>query len=143
MSLKEQLKVITKNAERERKEENRQRELKLVRSYEDWKIVESYLEKELKKAVARPGSLYKIGFRPGKYLKIDAAYPFGTSLVRDDNGNLIELSNGLKLTINYKDIQRFCKQHKLKLLYQFKVRGEIIVSRSCNKTLIDQYLIKV
>lgn len=143
MSLKKQLKTIVKKGKSKCKERERQEELKLVRSCEDWKIVESYLEKKIKEMAADPYSLNKLGLRLGNYIRIDKYHVFGTYFAMDDNGNFITLSDGSNFKINYKDIQQFCKQHKLKLLYESKVYGEVVISKNYYGILTEKYLIKV
>lgn len=143
MSLRKQLKTVRENSEKRHEERVREEESKLVRSDTDWQIVEGYLEDQLKEEVANPYSLTKLALRPGKYAKVDRRRPFGTYFAMDNKGNFLTLSDGSEFQINHKDIQRFCEQHNLKLLYQLKVRGETTISRKFNKVLTDKYLIKV
>lgn len=143
MSLRKQLKRIRENSQKRQEEKEREEESKLGRSNANWQIVEDYLDDQLKKQAAKPYSLTKLAFRPGNYVEVDRWSPFGTYFAMDNKGNFLTLSDGSNLQINHKDIQRFCEQHNLKLLYQFKVRGETTISRKFNKVLTDKYLIKV
>lgn len=141
MNLKKQLKEIVKISKERNKENNRKRESDLIRSTEDWEIVQKYLDKLLKAYATKP--LRLIGF--SKYIEIDCMSD-NIIFPRDyENDDYIFLTNGQRLILNYKDIQRFCKQHKLKLKYIVYVGdGKSRLSNKyldCNMT--ESYLIKV
>lgn len=143
MTLKEQLKDIVKVSKERSKQNKREEEKKLIRSAEDWEIVQKYLEKLLKELAENP--LRLIGF--SKYIEIGCMsdYIFFPRNYEDEKHEYVFLTNGQRLILNYKDIQRFCKQHNLKLKYI--VYAEYGESRLSNKYLdynmTESYLIKV
>lgn len=114
MNLRKQLRAELRKHEQLEEKRKEEVEKKLIRSPEDWNIVEEYLRNLLIELSAKPYT--KISFSRKKFISIDLGSP--CMLCPRDNANKdIILKDDLKLNITHKDMQRFCKQHKLKLKY--------------------------
>ena len=90
------------------------------RTAEDWNIINQYLKNTLIRKARKEDSFIEITIKKVLYYKIkkkciaikhdDVKKPL-------DEGMRITLSNGEYLEIYEQDIQRFCKQHDMKLVY--------------------------
>ena len=132
MNLRKQLRVELREHEQLVEEKRKEEEKKLIRSPEDWNIVEEYLRNLLIELSAKPYT--KIGFSRKKFIRID----FGSPCIKD-----ILLENGSKLDITHKDMQRFCKQHKLKLKYVLDKNHDFAFSNRYIEDQVSSYLIGV
>lgn len=140
MNLRKQLRVELREHEQLEKEKRKEEEKKLIRSPEDWNIIEKYIINLLIELSSKP--YRKIGFRRRKFISIDLASP--CMLCPTDNANkYIILENGSKLHITHKDMQRFCKQHKLKLKYLLDKNHDFAFSNRYIEGQIFTYLIGV
>lgn len=140
MNLRKQLRVELREHEQLVEEKRKEEEKKLIRSPEDWNIVEEYLRNLLIELSAKPYT--KIGFSRKNFIRIDFYSP--RLFHPCDNANKdILLANGSKLDITHKDMQRFCKQHKLKLKYVLDKNHDFAFSNRYIELQVSSYLIGV
>lgn len=141
MNLRKQLRVELREHEQLEKEKRKEEEKKLIRSPEDWNIIEKYISNLLiELSSSKPYT--KIGFRRRKFISIDLGSPCMLCPTDNANKNII-LKNGSELHITHKDMQRFCKQHKLKLKYFLDKEHDFAFSNRYIEGQISTYLIGV
>lgn len=144
MTLKEQVKNIVKDSEKKREQEKREKEKALIRSDEDWKVIDEYLENLLKELANEP--LLKFGFVFGKYIKIDCTCFSQIRFPKNSKNEFIYLKDGTRLEITHEDMKRFCKQHKLKLRYLIEGRYDyerLFSNKYVEYRKTKAYLVKV
>lgn len=160
MTLKEQLENIVEDSTKKHEQKKREEEKSLIRSDEDWKLINEDLE-HLVKELAKEGDIVEISIIDdillyGKYISINCRDLANLEFTRLINPiGVFDLSEfklfnlkekGIELKITHKDIQRFCKQHEFKLRY-CRVEGQYplyryVVSRKYNENTVE-YLIKI
>lgn len=118
MTLKEQVKNIVRDSTKKREQEEREKEKALIRSDEELKAIDEYLENLLKELAANPLNVTVIRF--SKYIEIDCTCRSRMHFTIDSKNEYIGLAYGARIEITHEDIQRFCKQHKFKLNYIVK-----------------------
>lgn len=135
----------TKKLKEERKEEKRKKQKELIRTDEEWKKIDSYLENLLKESAK--DTLIEIGL--SKYIRIDCNYLPGMHTYRNAENKRIYLNDNTGLEITHEDIQKFCEQHKFKLRYNIKklIFWDIFESefpwKYPGEDILKAYLIKV
>lgn len=151
MTLKNLLKRINDRMKFEKKQESKKQIDKQCynRSENDMKIIDNYLYHTVL-SLALQNDIDNVNegrFRIGKseYIRF-WAFAAGGKLTypRDENDNPIFLDDGTELIIGQSDIVRFCKQHKLKLVYYYhKYVRNSYISKKYDYNIVDDFLIKI
>lgn len=109
MDLKRKIKNVILEQKSNQKLKETEYEKSLIRSDEDWEIIDNYLSSLLlKKAMDSDISNHEIELN---------RYCFEFTCPTNDSGEDILLTNGQKLHITHKDIKRFCRQHHFRLQF--------------------------
>lgn len=141
MSLRKQLRTNLRTYERLEEKKCKEEEKKLIRSQEDWNIIEKYISNLLIKLSSSKPYL-TIGFRRKKFIAIDLDSDC-MSCPKDNADKYIILKDGARLKITHKDMERFCKQHKLKLKYILVKELDYAISNRYREYQTSTYLIGV
>lgn len=141
MNYRKQLRAELRKYEQLEEEKRMEEEKKLIRSPEDWNIIEKYISNLLIELFSSM-PYTKIGFRKRKFINIDIG-SHCMSCPRDNANKYIILKDGSRLKITHKDMQRFCKQHKLKLKYLLDKEHDFAFSNRYIEHQTFTYLIGV
>lgn len=150
MTLKNLLKRINNRRKLEKKQESKEQidEQCYNRSENDIKVIDNYLYHTVLSLALQDdiddGNEGRFRIGKNEYIRFWAFASDGKlTSPRDESNNPIFLDDGTKLIIGQSDILRFCKQHKLKLLYYYhKYVHNSYISKNYNYNIVDDFLIK-
>lgn len=128
MNFKEKLELVVRRAFKKKLIRTAQYELSLFRtSNEDWEIIKTYLETVCLKLASQSSCNYFFDESWTKYKgKYFIILDFESEPIKHPKYEILQpliLTDGSKLEINYKDIERFCEENNLKLKFRYILKN--------------------